>query len=474
MNYNILFLDDNVDYGELILAVLGERGYSVHVATTLSQAVHILSSQAIDLIITDVRLKEDLPEDQSGIEFAKTVGRTIPKIIYTAYPQYTSIREVLSASNNSLPIAIDYVTKQAGLEELVQAVEAALSGRDFGLVSEFKAGGALTSEDAAIYTPRDAEQKVVTYLKQNHYILIVEPRQQGKTSLINFLRRTKLLDDSLVLSIDISSLSTDIEKQWYQKLCFLLNRQLQFALSKTTVHLPEDSFGWREYLFEVAGLGNELGKQIIITFDEIGSVDIPNSERFFTVLRDVHNARDAETEFNSLTFLLAGSFHPKNLINNERISPFNVAQRVRLRDFDLAEITHLSRPILLADERRREIVERVFNWTHGQPYLTHKLLSLLDRFSTATTVDEVALSLIRDDENHLPSIVKRITDSKILHSSLSKIYNGETIWFSPNTNPIVEDLELIGVICSDENGNCKIKNRIYQTLFVRGGIIKSV
>jgi hypothetical protein len=48
----------------------------------------------------------------------------------------------------------------------------------------FQIGGALLADSPA-YIERDADNKARHHLRQMDYITLVEPRQQGKTSLIN-------------------------------------------------------------------------------------------------------------------------------------------------------------------------------------------------------------------------------------------------------------------------------------------------
>lgn len=53
---DILLVDDNADYLELMKRVLFENGYSVVTATDGSEACEILDSTDIDLIISDIKM----------------------------------------------------------------------------------------------------------------------------------------------------------------------------------------------------------------------------------------------------------------------------------------------------------------------------------------------------------------------------------------------------------------------------------
>ena len=59
------------------------------------------------------------------------------------------------------------------------------------------------------------------------YLLLVEPRQQGKTSLINRLMRTEALRNVSICLIDVSTLDVTAEENWYRTLCGRILPQLQ-------------------------------------------------------------------------------------------------------------------------------------------------------------------------------------------------------------------------------------------------------
>ena len=52
----LLLVDDNVDYLQLMKQALFENGYKVHTAEDGIEACEILTSQNIDLIISDIRM----------------------------------------------------------------------------------------------------------------------------------------------------------------------------------------------------------------------------------------------------------------------------------------------------------------------------------------------------------------------------------------------------------------------------------
>jgi len=55
------------------------------------------------------------------------------------------------------------------------------------------------------------------------------------------------------------------------------------------------------------------------------------------------------------------------------MTPFNIGQRIELNDFTEAEAAPLAQGLQKAPEVGAILLERVFYWTGGHPYLTQRL-----------------------------------------------------------------------------------------------------
>jgi hypothetical protein len=328
--------------------------------------------------------------------------------------------------------------------------------------NNFKIGGPLTDIDSSVYIIRDADYEVVKHLQSMEYVLIIEPRQQGKTSLVNRLIYSSALGNTTIVYIDVSSCDHSNETGWYKSLCKRILDQLEISADEQSkINFPQNSVEWRDFLHQVATRAHDLKKKLVIILDEIGSAKFENVTGFYVVLRDIYNSRQAEAIFQSITFMLVGAFHPSNLIDDDSISPFNVAQQVRLQDFTSDQIaTFLS---AIADsENVANLANRVYFWTNGQPYLTQLLCSFIDSKSTPDDVDNKVHVLFKSDKKHLPPLLKKLSADTKLIEYVDRLFSGEKIKFYPTANPRQADLELLGFISDDMEGNCCIKNRIYQ------------
>jgi hypothetical protein len=331
----------------------------------------------------------------------------------------------------------------------------------------FRTGGALTDDHTDIYIERQADREALTHLRRMDYLLTIEPRQQGKTSLINHLMCHPGLENVTFVYLDVTTPDRSSEAAWYQTLCPRILRQSRgFIPRSQRPPIPQKSAGWREFLCEVAICAADAHKRVVIALDEIGAVTFPGATDFFSVLRDVYNSRQAETELKQLTFLLAGAFHPRDLIQDDKISPFNIAQRVRLDDFTLQQVKELVGKGSWAKEQADALAERVHYWTDGQPYLTQLLCSYLEPDATPTDVDTGVNRLRREDENHLPPLIDRLERDEKLSQYVKRILSGEHVKFYPREHRRQADLELLGVIKEGAGGFCVVRNRLYRQVLL--------
>jgi len=327
----------------------------------------------------------------------------------------------------------------------------------------FQAGGPLPS-NSPVYIERTADRTVLRHLQQMQYVQLTEPRQQGKTSLIYRLRSTLGRGGYILAYVDAESLKSKNEADWYQGLTMRLANQLQNTVKWDQLSIPTDASTWRSFLLEL--VTSAPGIRLIIVLDEVGSVPISWAEDFFCVLREIYNVREFETSFQRLSFVLIGAFDPRDLIRDANISPFNVAQRVKIVDFTPIQVKTLVSQLALPSDQIESIAQQLYYWTNGQPYLTQKLCLYLAESRAEITPDTVNVAVdhfFQDDINHLPRIFKDLEVDSTLLGYVHQIITDQPR-FVPVINPRHFRLaHVIGVIKPDEQGYCRIRNRIYET-----------
>lgn len=91
MSSKILFIDDDEQWVEAFLRVLQEEGYDVVTATNATDALEIVNTPELKLVITDLMLPEramDTPEGKAGIRLLESIRIRrpgLPIIVLSAY-----------------------------------------------------------------------------------------------------------------------------------------------------------------------------------------------------------------------------------------------------------------------------------------------------------------------------------------------------------------------------------------------------
>jgi len=123
----ILFAENDRDFLETRGEFLERAGYTVIPALSPTEARKKLEEENPDLAILDIRLiNDDDEKDNSGLELAKEISRSVPVLLLTGWPSLEYARQVLKPQLDGLPAAYDFITKHDGPEAMLTAVKLAL------------------------------------------------------------------------------------------------------------------------------------------------------------------------------------------------------------------------------------------------------------------------------------------------------------------------------------------------------------
>ncbi len=115
---NILIVDDEQSYRQLLSLVFEEQGNTIRTAMNGRQALDLLSAEPADVIISDVKMP-----DMDGIEMLRAVRETLPDlgvILMTAFASVETAREAFKLG------ADDFIQKPFDVEELKLIVKKTL------------------------------------------------------------------------------------------------------------------------------------------------------------------------------------------------------------------------------------------------------------------------------------------------------------------------------------------------------------
>ncbi|MEI8355575.1 MAG: response regulator [Deltaproteobacteria bacterium] len=115
----LLVVDDESSIRLLYRDELTEEGYAVETAATAEEAVEKLSQGSFDLIVLDIKLK-----DESGLDLLQKIvkdSQNLPVVLCTAFSCYKD--------DFSAWLADGYVVKSSDMQELKDEIKKVLSKR---------------------------------------------------------------------------------------------------------------------------------------------------------------------------------------------------------------------------------------------------------------------------------------------------------------------------------------------------------
>ena len=205
---HILLVEDDKDLNHAIYRYLNSKGYQVFGCLNAVEAYDALYRNSIDLIISDIMMKEI-----DGFEFAKTIRKndeSIPILFLTARDDFTS-------KEKGYQLGIDdYLVKPVELDELLLHINALL--RRANIVSQKRLEiGSLVLDEAEVTATVEGIPVMLTLREfQILYKLLSYPRQT--------FTRSQLIDEFTGIENETGLRTVDV---------FIANLRSKFAHCKS-------------------------------------------------------------------------------------------------------------------------------------------------------------------------------------------------------------------------------------------------
>lgn len=122
MMKSILIIEDDITFGMMLKTWLGKKGFDVSTVSNIARAQKHIEGNAVDLILSDLRLP-----DHDGIDLLKWMndkGIDIPLIIMTGYADIQSAVQAMKLG------ARDYIAKPVNPEELLKKMTETLNEKE--------------------------------------------------------------------------------------------------------------------------------------------------------------------------------------------------------------------------------------------------------------------------------------------------------------------------------------------------------
>lgn len=287
----------------------------------------------------------------------------------------------------------------------------------------FQAGGTL--REGALYVERAADKELPEALLRREFCYVLAPRQIGKSSLR--VRTTLRLQREGVrtVTIDLTTIGSrnSTAAEWYFGLLHEVADQLG---------LPQPSAYWRDNdgLSPVHRFSGYLRKellprvqeQVVIFIDEIDSVlalaEVSRDD-FFGSVRALFNQRAQDPAFERLTFCLIGVAMPSDLVEDEAVTPFNIGRSIALRDFTRDEMAAFLPSLTEHVQNPTGVLEEVFHWTDGHPYMAQTVCQHLCEESSAASIGQSATERVAAVVHRVFLDKGRVQDSNLSYAEKS-------------------------------------------------------
>ena len=346
----------------------------------------------------------------------------------------------------------------------------------------YTTGGTVQAQEGGLYLVRPADQQLLELCRQSRFAYVLTPRQLGKSSLMIRTAEELLAEGFRAVTVDLTQIGTgsDAEK-WYGDVLEVVADQLELTTNARTWWQQEAETGLTLRLtrfFEEVVLA-EVSEPIVIFVDEIDTtLSLGFTDDFFAAIRYFYVARAQNPALRRLSFVLIGVATPADLIRDPKRTPFNIGERVDLRDFTPAEAAPLAAGLPLPPEQAQRALGWILGWTGGHPYLSQRLCSVLAsdppaEWSKAAVDQAVGRSFFgerSEQDNNLQFVRDMLTKrappgygAELLRTYRS-IWQGKQPVADEKQNLVHAHLKLSGVVRRDGR-QLAVRNRLYREVF---------
>ncbi|MBI1881763.1 MAG: AAA-like domain-containing protein, partial [Chloroflexi bacterium] len=342
--------------------------------------------------------------------------------------------------------------------------------------SDFFIAGGTLHPDSPSYVKRTADDELFNLALSGELCYVLTSRQMGKSSLmVRTYRRLQQQGISAAI-IDLTEIGLAEVEPWYLVLVSLLGEQLHLSVDPAMWWQERASLSvahrFVSFLHDVVLA--EIAGPVVIFVDELDTtLKLGFTDDFFAAIRFMYNAYATDPTYGRLTFVFLGAATPADLIKDAARTPFNVGREINLSEFSREEAQVLQKGLeAICPGQGKAILDRLFYWTGGHPYLTQKLCLAVTQGEEWTDtrierlVERLFLSEETRKESNLQFVRKSVQNSperRRLLTLYRQVYEGKEV---PEDDRSLDQnrLKLFGLV-RGEKGILKVRNEIYRRVF---------
>jgi hypothetical protein len=338
-------------------------------------------------------------------------------------------------------------------------------------MSPFCIHGPVQLESEA-YVTREFERKILQNIYAERWVLILGPRQHGKTTGLIRISQELTSNGFICAFVDLQAFPP---AQTYREFLENFARRIAQRLGINAYEPPAEPddklvYSWLEKVIPP-------NKQpVVIIIDEASAIADPQwRDHFYGQIRSIKNEQamqHSDDLVKRLRFLFSGCFLPDTLVNTKN-SPFNICEEILTDDLVFEQAVELYTKV----EKRTdiELIEKAFDLMGGNPYLLqlffHQLYSLQDDQKKSGLQDALDY-LFSGQDHHFQYLFKSISEDSELRELVAGMVEKSKIPYDP-ADPNYKYLRTIG-IAKLEDKNLVFRNNLYKTLAENSALFKEM
>lgn len=318
-----------------------------------------------------------------------------------------------------------------------------------------------------LYIQRDFETEVFRSVLGQEWVVLLGPRQHGKTSAL--LRIIPLLKENR-FHVAFIDLQRQPPCETYEDFLEWFSQSIWRQMGEQkTPQRPSKLFEpstWRQTGGE-APLPVPTQKRdlldwlnsaiapgtapIAIFIDEAATVfNYEWRNSFYGQIRALSNERataEAGNIASRITFVFSGTFRVESLVETAN-SPFNVCKEIETENLSFDQVRDLCQRVLGRDDD--SIVGKIWEYVGGQPYLVQYLLSEIEAAIGDETEEELTRAISKLDEGtpHVASILSKVIEDPTLADIVSDVIKNKGVRLAP-ADYNMKFLGVLGLLIKD-------------------------
>ena len=345
----------------------------------------------------------------------------------------------------------------------------------------FNTHGPVNAQEHYIVPRRALVEQLTTQIEQGKFFTIYAPRQMGKTTLLNQLEvelRPRPSYLPIVLSFELYE-SWSASQFWEDVFALIKEdllawieagdhaAQVEIRTLLDAVTSPDIQF-FRHFFSNLHKLVPTL--KIVLIIDEFDATPQVVLSPLLQTWRTMYLERQRRP--HSLHSVVLVGIQNIARLNFGRSSPFNIAYQHQLEDFSLVEVRDLLGQYTAETGQpfAERVIERLYEQTTGQPFLINRLAAILTqeivqahtRPISMTDLRTALQKLVSETNYNFETIIRRAAEYK---EDVVRMIFGADYLFHRN-DPLVNSLQLFGIIKETAAHLCRIANPIYKQVLI--------